>query len=134
MEPETQESNGEPTRPVRLRVAVALVLLWWVPFWLLGPRIAGWLSGIDNPPSGATVTTAIVVVQTIVGLVGFWLGGTEVKAIVRRSTKKRAFKVTWSVLLHGEIPDDPRDSASADVARPPPSSDLAPGQARPDDG
>ena len=103
-QPHTHGPSGESGRPARLRVAVALVLIWWVPFWLLGPLIADWLSGLNNPPSGAAVTAAIVVVQTILGLIGFWLGGTEIKSIARRSTKKQAFVAAWSVLLHGEIP------------------------------
>src|SRR6478609_6217481 len=103
---------------VRLRVAVAMVLLWWVPFWLLGPRIAGWLSGLASPPSAATVTAAIVVGQTIVGLIGFWLGGTEVKAIVQRSTKRQALRAIWSVLRHGEIRGHPRGDSSGNDERP----------------
>jgi hypothetical protein len=114
-------------------VAVALVLLWWVPIWLLGPLIAGWLSGLSNPPSDAAVTAAIIVVQTIIGLIGFWLGGTQVKSIVRRSTKRQALKAIWSVLLHGAIPDDVR-AASADDEQPPHSGDIGAGPLPPDNG
>ena len=74
--------NGKPSRVVRLRVGMAMVLLWWAPFWLLGPPIADLLKGLTHPPSAAAVTTAIVVLQTIVGLIGFWLAGTEAKSII----------------------------------------------------
>jgi hypothetical protein len=114
-------------------VAVALVLVWWAPFWLLGPLIADSLSGLSNPPSAAAVTTAIVVVQTIIGLIGFWLGGTEVTSIARRSTKKQALRAIWSVLLHGEIPAHLQAPAPSGD-EPPPSGDVGAGQPPPDSG
>jgi len=89
--------------PLRLRVGVLLILLWIVPFWALAPFIADSLSGLSNPPSVAAVTTAILVVQTILGLLGFWVAGTEVKSIIKGSTKRHALGAIWSILLHGEI-------------------------------
>ena len=89
--------------PLRLRVGVFLILLWIVPFWLLAEPIAHSLSGLSNPPSVAAVTTAIVVVQTIFGLLGFWVAGTEVKSIIKGSTMRHALRAIWSMLLHGDI-------------------------------
>ena len=126
--------NGKPSRVVRLRVGMAMVLLWWAPFWLLGPPIADLLKGLTHPPSAAAVTTAIVVLQTIVGLIGFWLAGTEAKSIIRRSTKRQALKVIWSVLLHGEVLTVPIEAASADADRPSQSEDSGTGQVPRDDG
>jgi hypothetical protein len=88
---------------LRLRFGVALVILWLIPFWALGPEIAHALSGLSNPPSAAAVTTAIVAVQTILGLLGLWLAGTEVKAIVKGSSMKRALRALWSAFIHGEV-------------------------------
>jgi hypothetical protein len=88
---------------VRLRVGVLLIIMWWPPFWLLAPRIAHSLSGLSNPPSVAAVTTTIVGVQTMIGLLGFWVAGTQVKSIIKGSTKRRALGAIWSILLHGEI-------------------------------
>ena len=58
--------------PLRLRVGVLFILVWLVPFWALAPAIAHSLSGLSKPPSVAEVTTAIVVMQTIIGLFGSW--------------------------------------------------------------
>ena len=69
----------------------------------VGARIAHSLSGLSNPPSVAAVTTTIVVVQTIFGLLGFWVAGTQVKSIIKGSAKMRAIGAIWSILLHGEI-------------------------------
>ena len=89
--------------PLRLRVGVSLILLWLVPFWALGPTIAHSLSGLSNPPSVAAVTTTIVVVQSILELLGFWVAGTEVKSIIKGSTMRHALRAIWSMLIHGDI-------------------------------
>jgi hypothetical protein len=99
-------------------VGVFLILLWIVPFWALAPRIAHSLGGLSNPPSVAAVTTTIVVVQTIIGLLGFWVAGTEVKSIIKDSTMRHALGAIWSILLHGDIRgqgdvgNDPNDGRS----------------------
>jgi nitrate reductase gamma subunit len=84
-------------------VGVLLVLLWMVPFWLLAPVIADALSGSSNSPSVAEVTTAILVVQTVIGLVGLWVAGTQVKSIIKGSTKRHAIAAIWHILLHGDV-------------------------------
>ena len=89
--------------PVASAGGVFLILLWIVPFWALAPLIADSLSGLSNPPSVAAVTTTILVVQTIIGLLGCWVAGTEVKSIIKGSTKRQALRAIWSILLHGEI-------------------------------
>jgi hypothetical protein len=88
---------------LRLRVGVFLILLWIVPFWALAPRIADSLSGLSNPPSVAAVTTTILVVQTIIGLLGFWVAGAAVKSIIKGSTMRHALGAIWSMLIHGDI-------------------------------
>jgi hypothetical protein len=99
----TEHTKSAGPSPLRLRVGVFLILLWIVPFWALAPRIADSLSGLSNPPSVAVVTTAIVVVQTIIGLLGFWVAGAAVKSIIKGSTMRHALVAIWSMLIHGEI-------------------------------
>jgi hypothetical protein len=99
----TEQPKSAAMSPLRLRVGVLLILLWIVPIWALAPAIAHSLSGISNPPSVAAVTTTIVVMQTIVGLLGFWVAGTQVKSIIKGSTKRHAFGAIWSILLHGDV-------------------------------
>jgi hypothetical protein len=98
---------------LRLRVGVLLILLWLIPFWALAPEIAHSLSGLSDPPSVATVTATIVAVQTVIGLLGFWVAGTEVKSIIRGSTMKQALGATWSIFIHGEV--QRHDNAGADL-------------------
>ncbi len=102
----SKDTESVDVSPLRLRVGVSLILLWLIPFWALGPYIAHSLSGLSNPPSDAAVTTAIVVVQTIIGLIGFWVAGTGVKSIIKGSTLRHALAATWSMLIHGDIRGD----------------------------
>jgi hypothetical protein len=105
-EPSTADSI-EPVGPssFHLRVGVLLVLLWMLPFWALAPSIAHALRGLSSPPSVAAVTTTIIVVQTLLGLIGLWVAGTQVKPIVKGTTKGQAIRALWSILLHGNIRD-----------------------------
>jgi hypothetical protein len=116
--PEGAKSAGPS--PLRLRVGVFLILLWIVPFWLLAEPIAHSLSGLSNPPSVAAVTTAIVVVQTILGLLGFWVAGTQVKSIIKGSTTRHALGAIWSILLHGDIRGQGDVGNDPNEGRPPP--------------
>jgi hypothetical protein len=99
----TEDAKSAGPSPLRLRVGVFLILLWIVPFWLLAEPIAHSLSGLSNPPSVAAVTTAIVVVQTILGLLGFWVAGAAVKSIIKGSTMRHALGAIWSMLIHGDL-------------------------------
>jgi hypothetical protein len=103
-----RSSRAEDTKsagpsPLRLRVGVFLILLWIIPFWLLAEPIAHSLSGLSHPPSVAAVTTAIVAVQTVLGLLGFWVAGAAVKSIIKGSTMRHALVAIWSMLIHGDI-------------------------------
>ena len=115
----TEDAKSAGMSPLRLRVGVLLILLWIVPFWALAPLIADSLRGLSNPPSVAAVTTTIVVVQTILGLLGFWVAGTQVKSIIKGSAKLRAIGAIWSMLLHGEIRGEGEIGDDPNEGRPP---------------
>jgi len=72
-----------------------------------------------HPPSVAAVTTSIVAVQTIIGLLGFWVAGTEVKSIIKGSTKRHAIAAIWSIFLHGEIRGHSDPGVDPEEGRPP---------------
>jgi hypothetical protein len=99
----SEDPKSAAPSPLRLRVGVFLILLWIVPFWALAPLIADSLSGLSNPPSVAAVTTAIVTLQTIIGLLGFWVAGAAVKSIIKGSTMRHALAAIWSMLIHGDL-------------------------------
>jgi hypothetical protein len=115
----TEDTKSAVPSPLRLRVGVFLILLWIVPFWALAPRIADSLSGLSDPPSVAAVTTAIVVVQTIIGLLRFWVAGTQVKSIIEGSTMRHALVAIWTMLIHGEIRGQGEVGNDPNEGRPP---------------
>jgi hypothetical protein len=115
----TEDAKSAGPSPLRLRVGVFLILLWIVPFWALAPRIADSLSGLSNPPSVAAVTTTILVVQTIIGLLGFWVAGAAVKSIIKGSTMRHALGAIWSMLIHGDIRGQGEVGNDPNEGRPP---------------
>jgi hypothetical protein len=115
----TEDTKSAGPSPLRLRVGVFLILLWIVPFWALAPYIAHSLSGLSNPPSVAAVTTTILVVQTIVGLLGFWVAGAAVKSIIKGSTMRHALRAIWSMLIHGDIRGQGEIGNDPNEGRPP---------------
>jgi hypothetical protein len=76
------------------------------------------LRGLSDPPSVAGVTTTIVVVQTIAGLFGLWIAGTEVKSIIKGSTMKHALGAVWSILLRGHIQGSSEDGIDPNEGQP----------------
>jgi hypothetical protein len=115
----TEDTKSAGPSPLRLRVGVFLILLWIVPFWALAPLIADSLSGLSNPPSVAAVTTAIVTVQTILGLLGFWVAGAAVKSIIKGSTMRHALGAIWSMLIHGDLRGQSAVAKDPNEGRPP---------------
>ena len=102
-EPAADGSGARAPSALRLRVGVLFVLLWILPFWALAPLVTHLLSGAGNPPSVADVTTLIVVVQTLIGLLGFVVAGPAVKAVVKGSPLRKALPAVWGILRHGEV-------------------------------
>lgn len=97
-----EEIKTNQVSPLRLRIGVMLILLWWLPFWLLSPYIAD-LIGTDGSPSVASITTVIVVIQTIIGFLGIFVAGKEVKTVINGTSKKQAISQIWYMLIHGEF-------------------------------
>jgi hypothetical protein len=116
----TRSPGARSVSPLRLRAGVLAILLWWAPIWLLAPHIADSLSGLDPPPSVALVTTIIVVVQTLIGVIGIVVAGSAVRAIVKGSTKREALRLIWQIFLHGEIqgPTDVEGEPKSQAPRP----------------
>jgi len=97
----------EQVSVVRLRLGVALIGIWWIPIWLLGPVIAG-LTG--QPVGSITVTVAIV--QTVIGVIGALLAGRQAAKIVRHTGFRAVPRKIWRVLWTGKI--EPPDAPSPD--------------------
>ncbi|HEY2777696.1 MAG TPA: hypothetical protein VGI77_07300 [Gaiellaceae bacterium] len=95
---------------VRLRLGVALIGIWWIPIWLLGPVVAG-LTG----QSVGSVTITVAIVQTVIGLFGALLAGRQAAKIVRHTGFRAVPRKIWHVLWTGKMPDaEPADAPSHD--------------------
>ena len=101
----------------RLRVGVLLVALWWLPVWLLAPVIAAaWELDSTN------VWIAVMVVQTVIGLVGVLVAGRQVARIMQGVSRRQMLPTVWRVLRHGTLsatpgPGDPPGEPHRSAAR-----------------
>ena len=84
----------------RLRLGVALIGIWWIPIWLLGPVVA---KLVGQPVGSVTITVAIA--QTVIGLIGALLAGRQAAKIVRHTGFRAVPGRIWHVLWTGELPD-----------------------------
>mgnify|MGYP003421838289 CR=1 FL=1 len=87
---------------LRLRVGVALILLWVLPFWLLATPIANSITPGDAQLV-AEITTAIMIVQTLIGIIGFYIAGSQVKIILKNSKKREALRTIGRILITGKV-------------------------------
>lgn len=88
--------------PLRLRLGIILLFLWWIPFWLATP-IFSVILGIDTAKSESYLVLAILIVQTILGCVGLALTGKEIANIVRHTSYKQMPGKVWHILVRGKF-------------------------------
>ncbi|MHB8792141.1 MAG: hypothetical protein ACYC6O_02200 [Thermoleophilia bacterium] len=104
-------NNSAPSGPVtgnktgfRLRLGVLLLLMWFLPFWLLSPYIASLIDPADEESLTFTITVVIMTVQTLIGLVGAYLAGKETAGIIRNTPRKHMLATAWRIFRHGNSP------------------------------
>ncbi|MBI5871286.1 MAG: hypothetical protein HZB44_10115 [Actinobacteria bacterium] len=78
-----------------------MLLLWFLPFWLLSPYIASLINPSNEESLTAVVTVVIMTVQTIIGLFGAYLAGKETAGIIRNTPRKQVLKTVWSIFRYG---------------------------------
>ena len=96
----------------RLRLGAVLIGIWWIPIWLLAPLAAHVL---DQPVGSLTI--AIAIVQTIIGLIGVLLAGRQTATIVRHTGFRAVPRKIWHVLWTGKL-DAPGSADAAGAPRP----------------
>ncbi|HEY2310339.1 MAG TPA: hypothetical protein VGH46_04395 [Gaiellaceae bacterium] len=97
----------------RLRLGVALIGIWWIPIWLLAPLVGHFTS----QPIGS-ITIAIAIVQTILGLIGALLAGRQAAKIVRHTGLRAVPGKIWHVLRTGKMAE-PESTETTAAAEPP---------------
>ena len=86
------------TSVIRLRIGVLLILIWWLPLWIIGPQLAH-LLGFD--PNHTRII--IMGIQTVIGFIGAFIVGKQVAAIVKKTPLKKRPGVIWKALRYGSI-------------------------------
>jgi hypothetical protein len=85
---------------IRLRIGVFFILLWWLPVWLLAPTISDLLGYGVNSSQSHKIFVALVVIQTIFGVLGIIIASREIitlaKSVPKRKVPKAFFHVLWS--------------------------------------
>lgn len=82
----------------RLRIGIVLILVWWLPLWLIGPQLAH-LFGFD--PNHTRIL--IMLIQTIIGFIGAIIVGKQVSVIVKKTPFKKMPEVIWKALRYGSV-------------------------------
>jgi hypothetical protein len=90
----------------RLRLGLLLIAIWWIPIWLLAPIIAH----VTGGPVGS-VTIAVAIVQTVIGLFGVLIAGRQAAKIVRHTGWRAVPRKIWHVLWTGRIEQEQTESA-----------------------
>ena len=102
----------------RLRIGVFFVFLWWAPFWALAPYIANIFASSEESTIGLTsiIVIIIMVIQTLIGLVGVFLCGKTVAAVIKQTHRLyRVLPIIFKILIKGkyEVKDNvPQDNKS----------------------
>jgi hypothetical protein len=87
---------------LRIRIGMVLLIIWWIPFWLLDPILVKILS-IDSPAGKHSLLIIILVTQTILGLIGILIAGSSVIRLVRQTPNRQIPKTFWHALKQGNI-------------------------------
>jgi hypothetical protein len=86
---------------VRVRLGLGLFIISWLP---LAQFV---IAAVDLEGGGAQVLRAVIWgIQAIIGLIGLFIAGRPVAAVVRRSGWRQTPRVVWRMLLSGTAPAD----------------------------
>jgi hypothetical protein len=84
---------------LRLRIGILLFVLFWLPAYLLAPAIAAVLG---DESAIVRITVAIMAIQTVLGLLGFWMAGTQVIKLLKHTPRKKLPKTVWHLFWSGQ--------------------------------
>lgn len=103
---EKEPDTTKVVNPIRLRIGVLLILLWWIPFWAMSPYISQALGYSSDSHATAVITTIIMIVQTVVGFIGMYFCGKQVSLVVKKSPRKQVPAKIWQIFRYGKITQD----------------------------
>jgi len=97
--------QAEPTQSgFRLRLGLFFILIWWLPIWLLSPAVSD-LLGVHSSKDRHEVLLGLVIIQTIVGIVGFILASREVVRLIKQIPRRKVPGTLWYMIRTGKVDD-----------------------------
>ncbi|MEI7674626.1 MAG: hypothetical protein WCI60_02725 [bacterium] len=97
------EDKQQKTK-IRIRIGVALIFLWWIPFWL----VTGLIISTDDIQKAAhqrNVLIATIVIQSILGIIGAFLVGKTMVSHMKHQKFRKFPKIAWQLFKSGNIED-----------------------------
>src|SRR6478609_6386250 len=89
---------AEPISVLRVRIGILLFLLWWLPVYVLAPAIADLIGSSSDAHLVRTVAIWLVCIQTVIGLIGLYLAGTQLFRTLGRVRRRRVLVVAWHIV------------------------------------
>jgi hypothetical protein len=121
---------AERVSVLRVRIGILLFLLWWLPVYLLAPAIADLIGTSSDAHLVRTVTIWLVCIQTVIGLIGLYLAGTQLFATLGKVRRRRVLAVAWHIVWTGDTQIDGADLKPPKAGEP--DAGAATGSAEPD--
>jgi hypothetical protein len=82
----------------RIRVGIILIVLFWLPIWLLAPI---WARHVGITIAQATLIVGTV--QVILGIAGAIVLGRQSITIVHQTSRRKLPKVVWHIFWSGKV-------------------------------
>lgn len=98
-----KSSTKPQVSPVRLRLGVFFLLLWWFPFFLIIPAVVEKLAPTSSLNNDNHLTILIMIIQTVIGFIGIIIAGKQVGTIFKHTSFRKVPKVFWHSLWSGEL-------------------------------
>lgn len=95
--------------PTRVRLGIALFVLWWLPVYLAVPAVVELFGEANNAHARRLIAIGIVTLQTIAGLAGLYLLGKELAVKLRTVRLRRMPVIVWRIVKSGQTTIDPQD-------------------------
>lgn len=79
-----------------------MIVVWWLPIWMLAPAISDALGYGNDAEAQHIVLVVIVVIQTAIGLMGVFLASKTVSQEIKSGPLRQAPARIWHILWTGQ--------------------------------
>ena len=90
--------SAQEVSATRLRIGTLFLLLWFLPFWMAGPKVANAL-GISN----SVATGLIMLIQTAIGVIGGFFVGKSASVMIKTTPRRKLPRKIFSTIWTGKV-------------------------------